>query len=179
VRGKAETRKLKVETPRRSSAELSAFRFHISAFSFPLLYPFAPRAAFADVAPLLAATCADTAPFAITLSRFGVFVHGTRGATIYLRPEPAELLVVLQTRLWQALPAYDDTCRHAGGFTPHLSVGEARGAVEAHNLAERLVVDWAPITFVAPTGQLIWRGDRPTVSSRSSVRSRWAAPHRE
>jgi RNA 2',3'-cyclic 3'-phosphodiesterase len=126
-----------------------------------LLYPFAPRARFTDVMPALTGACADIAPFTVTLARFAAFTHGQRGATLYLDPEPPEPVVALQTRLWQALPAYDDTRRHANGFTPHLSVGQTGGVTEAHTLQESLEAAWTPITFTAAAVQLIWRGEPP------------------
>lgn len=126
-----------------------------------LLYPFAPRAAFAEVTPLLQAACAAAEPFAVTLARFAAFTHGRRGATLYLVPEPAEPLAALQARLWHALPAYDDTRRHANGFTPHLSVGQAPGGAAAQALRESLAASWVPLTFTADAVQLIWRGDPP------------------
>jgi RNA 2',3'-cyclic 3'-phosphodiesterase len=126
-----------------------------------LLYPFAPRHDFPALAPILQSACADVQPFAITLARFGVFGHGRRGATLFLAPEPAEPLIALQTQLWQALPAYDDTRRHRHGFTPHLSVGQARSEAEARTLGDTLATDWQPVTFTAAAVQLIWRGEVP------------------
>lgn len=126
-----------------------------------LLYPFAPRSSFAELLPALIAACAEVAPFAITLARFDLFAHSRRGVTLFLAPEPAAALVALQTRLWEAAPAYDDTRRHANGFTPHLSVGQARDAAEALALHEALVSSWQPLTFTAGAIQLIWRGEPP------------------
>jgi RNA 2',3'-cyclic 3'-phosphodiesterase len=126
-----------------------------------LLYPFAPRSSFADTAPLLKEACADLAPFTVTLARFGGFTHGRRGATLFLVPEPMEPLVALQTRLWETMPAYDDTRRHANGFTPHLSVGQARSGGEARTLLETLATDWEPTSFTATAASLIWRGEPP------------------
>ena len=126
-----------------------------------LLYPFAPRADFAEVAPVLEAACEMVAPVRVMLARFGVFSHGRRGATIYLAPEPADELIALQTRLWQALPAYDDTRRYPGGFTPHLSVGQAQDEAEARALVEGLAGSWQPLRFSVEAVQLIWRGEPP------------------
>lgn len=126
-----------------------------------LLCPFVPRSSFADVLPDLGAACAEVAPFPITLARFDLFAHGRRGATLFLAPEPAAPLVALQTRLWEAAPAYDDTRRHASGFTPHLSVGQARGSAEALALCGALALSWQPLTFTAEAIQLIWRGEPP------------------
>lgn len=126
-----------------------------------LLYPFAPRSSLAEILPALADACAEVNPFAITLARFDLFTHGRRGATLFLAPEPAAALVALQTRLWETVPTYDDTRRHGNGFTPHLSVGQARGATEALALREALAPSWQPLTFTAEAIQLIWRDESP------------------
>lgn len=140
-----------------------------------LLYPFAPRSTFDDVAPLLSATCSGLAPFSVTLARFRSFTHGRR-ATLFLVPEPTEPLAALQTRLWETLPAYDDTRRHLNGFTPHLSVGQARSPGEAQALLETLAAQWQPISFTAAAISLIWRGEPPDdvfrVANPIALRSR-------
>ena len=109
----------------------------------------------------MTAACAEVASFAITLARFDLFAHGRRGATLFLAPEPAAPLSALQTRLWEAVPDYDDTRRRANGFTPHLSVGQARDAAEAQALRKALASSWQPLTFTAGAIQLIWRGELP------------------
>lgn len=126
-----------------------------------LLYPFAPRSDFADAALLLGEACASLTPFSVTLPRFGSFTHGRRGATLFLAPEPVEPLLALQTRLWETVPAFDDTRRHANGFTPHLSIGRVKSTREALPLLDRLVHDWQPISFTAAEVCLIWRGEPP------------------
>jgi RNA 2',3'-cyclic 3'-phosphodiesterase len=126
-----------------------------------LLYPFRPRAAFAAVTPPLAEVCRNIAPFAVTLARFDRFIHGRRGATLYLAPEPAEPLIALQTALWRTLPDLDDTRRHAKGFTPHLSVGQAPGSEEATRLLAELSAGWTPLHWTVDRVALIWRAEPP------------------
>ena len=109
----------------------------------------------------LTAACAEVAPLTITLARFDLFAHGRRGATLFLAPEPAAPLVALQTQLWEAVPDYDDTRRRVNGFTPHLSVGQARDAAEALALREMLDASWQPLNFTAQAIQLIWRNEPP------------------
>jgi RNA 2',3'-cyclic 3'-phosphodiesterase len=125
-----------------------------------LLYPFAPQAAFAKLLPNLAAACAGIVAFTVTLASFDVFTHGRGGATLFLVPAPASRLLALQDKLWQAAPAYDDTRRHSNGFTPHLSVGQARGSAEADIVRGSLAESWQPIAFRAEAVQLIARGER-------------------
>jgi RNA 2',3'-cyclic 3'-phosphodiesterase len=125
-----------------------------------LLYPFAPQVAFTRLLPDLSAACAGIAPFTVTLASFGVFSHSRRGATLFLIPEPISQLVALQAKLWQTAPTYDDTRRHPNGFTPHLSVGQARSA-EADTLRASLAATWQSVAFQAEAVQLIARGERP------------------
>jgi 2'-5' RNA ligase len=87
-----------------------------------LLYPFRPRAEFDELAARFAAVCQAFEPFEIELPGFGVF-RQHRQHTLWLSPEPRERLLALQEALWQIVPDCDATRRHAGGFTPHLSVG--------------------------------------------------------
>ena len=47
----------------------------------------------------------------------------------------------LQTALWQAVPDCDEVRRYGGGFTPHLSVGQAREQ-EAMVRLKRVFAPW-------------------------------------
>jgi len=88
-----------------------------------LLYPFVPELALASAGGLLRPVCESCLPFTVMLAGFDSFAHGTRWATVWLRPEPAAPVVQLQARLLECFPWCDDTSRHPDGFTPHLSVG--------------------------------------------------------
>ena len=61
-----------------------------------LLYPFRPVSAFEQVVPLLARACRSFQPFEVQLTRFDLFAHSRRNATLYLVPEPAGALKVIQ-----------------------------------------------------------------------------------
>jgi 2'-5' RNA ligase len=126
-----------------------------------LLYPFVPPRAFVDATPLLHQVSAAIIPFAISLRRFALFAHGRRSATVYLAPEPAEPLIALQTRLWEAFPAYDDTRRHQQGFTPHLSVGQAPGTAAGEALIHTLTAEWPALSFTVAAIHLIARAEPP------------------
>lgn len=94
-----------------------------------------------------------------------MFTYAHRGATLYLParrvsyriPEPVDLLIALQTRLWETVPTYDDTRRHPSGFTPHLSVGQVRDAAEARALIDTLADTWQDLSCTVAAVQLIWR----------------------
>ena len=125
-----------------------------------LLYPFRSVAAFEQVAPLLTRVCRSVEPFEVKLNRFDLLIHTRRKATLYLIPEPANALKDLQKALLETVPDCDDVTRFAGGFTPHLSVGQFRSQ-EAHTFCVNLQAAWQPLAFTLAHVNLIWRNDPP------------------
>ena len=126
-----------------------------------LLYPFLPRSLFPSVAEQLACVCARLQPFQIELAQFRFFHHGRSGYTLWLAPEPHETLAELQTTLWQVVPKCDDVRRYGRGFTPHLSVGQARKENTMKQLLLELQGAWRSICFSMSAISLIWRNDPP------------------
>jgi 2'-5' RNA ligase len=126
-----------------------------------LLYPFRPVSEFEAVAAELAVVCSGIRPIQVELVRFGCFSHGRSNYTLWLAPEPASELVRLQTALWRCVPDCDDTRRYPSGYTPHLSVGQARGEEQAAALQRALQAAWAPLRFQAAEVSLIYRNEPP------------------
>jgi 2'-5' RNA ligase len=126
-----------------------------------LIYPFRPRKAFESLIEPLSRLCETVEPFEVTLAEFRLFRHRQEGFTLYLAPEPREALVRLQATLNGAVPDCDDVTRHAGGFTPHLSVGQVRGSAPALRLQAALQAAWQPVSFAVREVGLIWRNDPP------------------
>jgi RNA 2',3'-cyclic 3'-phosphodiesterase len=126
-----------------------------------LLYPFRPRADFAALAAQFAAACADLTSFDITLARFDTFRQPRQHYALWLAPEPQDALVALQAALWQVVPDCDATRRHAHGFTPHLSVGQARGSAAIGQTLAALQRSWTPLSFMISEVHLIWRNQPP------------------
>jgi RNA 2',3'-cyclic 3'-phosphodiesterase len=125
-----------------------------------LLYPFRPAAAFEQLTPHLARVCRKVAPFEIRLARFDRFGGPRKTNALFLTPEPAEKLKVLQKGLLGAVPDCDDASRFAGGFTPHLSVGQV-SRQQARSLCDRWQADWRPLVFRVTQVSLIRRNDPP------------------
>jgi beta-phosphoglucomutase len=126
-----------------------------------LLYPFRPREMFTEAAVALRTAVADVDPFEITLREIRHFHHGRRSYTIWLAPEPVDELKHLQAVLQVAVPNCNDVARHAGGFTPHLSLGQARSAGAMEGVIRSLQDQWRPLTFTLARVSLIWRNDPP------------------
>jgi len=125
-----------------------------------LLYPFRSVSAFEQVMPALAQACRSLEPFEVQLTRFDLFAHSRRNVTLYLVPEPARPLKVLQKTLLEIVPDCDDMTRFADGFTPHLSVGQTRNQ-EAYALCAGWQASWQPLALTLVHVYLIWRNDPP------------------
>ncbi len=125
-----------------------------------LIYPFRPQATFKRVATDLARACLTIAPFEIRLQRFDFFVHSPRRATFYLAPEPAGAIKALHQALLVEVPDCSDTSCFAGGFTPHLSLGQAHSR-EVEAMCRRWQATWRPLTFTLEKIHLIWRNNPP------------------
>jgi len=123
-----------------------------------LLYPFVTSDRLERSLPLLTEACAAIAPFTVTLSQFRSFHHPSGRATLWLAPEPAEAFVQLQRQLQARFPECDDLTRYTGGFTPHLSVGQARSAEECRRLLDELQLSWKPLRFELAAVGVIQRG---------------------
>lgn len=126
-----------------------------------LLYPFRARGEFEAAARALQPPCADVLPFEIRLERIDWFHHGHGSYTLWLAPEPKAAVVELQARLAAALPDCDDSARHAGGFTPHLSIGQVSGREALERLRLELQAQWRPLAFIAREICLIARDAPP------------------
>jgi len=126
-----------------------------------LIYPFRPRKEFESLIEPFSRLCEAVEPFEVGLVEFRLFHHRQESFTLYLAPEPREALVRLQATLNRAAPDCDDVTRHAGGFTPHLSVGQIRGRAPALRLQGALQAAWQPASFAVREVSLIWRNDPP------------------
>ena len=125
-----------------------------------LLYPFLPRAELAGATRIVEEALAHVEPFEITLRRFDVFRHRGGTFTLWLAPEPKEALVDVHRALVRRLPECDATGRFSGGFTPHLSVGQARDA-ERLQTFQRELEHWKAVTFAVSRVTIIVRGPPP------------------
>lgn len=120
-----------------------------------LLYPFAERHDFANITAALTEAVQQIAPFSVELTRFDAFKH-RKSCTMFLVPEPADEIVGLHSTLITHLPDYDDTARFAGGFHPHLSVGQFQHRT-LQSEQQRLQTEWQPIHCEIATLSLIYR----------------------
>ena len=124
-----------------------------------LAYPFRPKEEFETLAPQFEKACAQVKPFEIELAEFRHFDHGRDSFTLWLAVNPTEPVTALQAALMPVTPDCNDVALFATGFTPHLSVGQARGEPNMTKLRETLQSNWKPLRFQVPEFCLIWRGE--------------------
>ena len=139
-----------------------------------LLYPFAERNDFIDVIPALEKAAQQVSPFCVELTRFDTFQH-RKSCTMFLVPEPEDEIVRLHSTLIRHLPDYDDTARFAGGFHPHLSVGQFSHR-SLRTEQQRLHTEWQSVGCEMEAISLIYRSpetdDRFVVAERFPFQKR-------
>lgn len=126
-----------------------------------LLYPFRPTEAWPELLEPMAERVRPLLPFTVRLAEIRYFRHPSGRCTLWLAPEPAEALDALQRALLAVAPECDDVRRHRGGFTPHLSIGQAPDAATCVALQRALQQQWDPLTFPVTHVSLIWRHAPP------------------
>jgi 2'-5' RNA ligase len=109
----------------------------------------------------LSEACRRFERFEVCLAQFKHFRHGRGRYTLWLAPEPTDTLCRLQAALQSAVRDCNDQSSYPSGFTPHLSVGQARGDASAAKLEQALQASWRPLYFVAACVSLIWRAAPP------------------
>ena len=114
-----------------------------------VLYPFVPEAEFEAAAGRLEAALRPLPAFGVTLSRLDRFVHGRRGLTAWLAPEPDHASSdgddpwrALQALCQQAFPHCADQTSRGGRFTAHLTVGQFERAAEVDALQAEVMRGW-------------------------------------
>ena len=126
-----------------------------------LIYPFRPIAEFSTLCETLAPVCHRLASLEITLETFRFFEHSHRSCTIWLAPDPPEPLIQVQTELWRLVPECSEVRDFPGGFTPHLSVGQAPGRKEALARVKEWQGSWSPLRVKVSEISFVARRDPP------------------
>jgi 2'-5' RNA ligase len=112
-----------------------------------LVFPFVHPDRLDEEQERLAAACVAVGPWEVTLEAFHHFKHSSNRASVWLDPQPREPLEALYSALVAQFPHLDTAHRFAAGFTPHLTVGQARTLVLGRRLAHELNETWQPVTF--------------------------------
>lgn len=112
-----------------------------------LIYPFRPKSQFESLQRTFRDTCAQINSFEITFSKLKYFDHGRQNFTMWLHPEPIDLVRDLQAKLLTIVPDCDDVNRFKAGFTPHLSLGQVKGKQNLSIIITELQNSWINLRF--------------------------------
>ena len=126
-----------------------------------LVFPFRPVEDFDQLELQLRGACEEFHSFDVELTEFRFFRHARNRCTIWLAPEPEQLLIRLQSTLWRVVPECDDVRNHQGGYRPHLSVGQSPDLSSCVTLIQKLSAEWTPVRFRVSDIAMIRRGDPP------------------
>ena len=113
-----------------------------------LLYPFRPKKDYVSLEQLFVEKCKNFEPFEISLLNIKYFTHGHQNYTLWLDPEPINLIINLQAEILKIVPDCNDVNKYEKGFKPHLSVGKIKGKKKMHETINTLRETWREIKFI-------------------------------
>lgn len=113
-----------------------------------LLYPFRPRIQYEDIEKKFSEICKQIKPFEVFLKSVNSFPHGHQQYTVWIDPEPNNLIIHLQGEILKLVPDCNDANNYKNGFRPHLSVGQIKGKNKLHKTITDLQTNWEEIKFV-------------------------------
>jgi 2'-5' RNA ligase len=105
-----------------------------------LLFPFVDQPITPQNLAPLSQTLSKLPSFDVTLSTIDYFVHSPQSCTIVLRPQSASSDVTLgdlQSACVTAFPLCTHQSSRAGGFTPHITLGQAKSRAQAESMVEQ------------------------------------------
>lgn len=136
-----------------------------------LLYGFVPEEHFPIAEKMIAAALRAQTTFTVTLAELRHFDHHA-SSTVWLHPasEPEGAITSLQATLEALFPLCNEQSRiSAHGFTPHLSIAQARGAHDAAAHIAAWAAEWRPIVFPVRAVQLLARSGEEPFTIRASI----------
>jgi len=129
-----------------------------------LLYPFKPKSKFIGISSRFSEICSQIESFEISLKDFKYFEHRHQNFTIWLNPEPNDLIINLQLELLKTVPDCNDINKFKGGFHPHLSVGQISGIKKLKDTLFSLRKSWKELKFPLEVIYFISRENTKTSS---------------
>jgi len=112
-----------------------------------LLYPFRPRNQYEEIEKSFSEKCKTIKPFQITLMTFRFFQHSYQKYTLWIDPEPNNLIIKLQEEILRIVPNCNDVNKYKNGFKPHLSVGQIKRKNKISKILADLQRNWKEVQF--------------------------------
>ena len=112
-----------------------------------LIYPFVSEDEYSSIEKEFSDKCSEIKQFEITLNSFHSFNHKRQQYTMWLNPEPINLIQKLQAQILRIVPKFNDVNKYKNGFIPHLSVGQIVGKNNLNNVINDLQNNWTTLTW--------------------------------
>jgi len=111
-----------------------------------LLYPFVSEDEYSSIEKEFSEKCCEIKPFEIALNTFHYFNHKRQRYTMWLNPEPINLIQKIQAQILKIVPKFNDVNKYKNGFIPHLSVGQITGKTNLKSVINELQNNWTALT---------------------------------
>ena len=112
-----------------------------------LIYPFRPEIEFPNLEKKFSDSCKKISAFKISLNTFKYFSNGHQRYTLWLDPEPNDLIINLQAEILKIVPDCNDVNKYKDRFKAHLSVGQIRGKNNLLEIITNLQDNWKELIF--------------------------------
>ena len=142
-----------------------------------LLYPFRPESDYNKLESSFWELCTSIEPFVLKLKNIKFFAHGNQKFTIWLKPEPEDLIVNFQSKLLTLVPDCNDVNQFKNGFMPHLSLVQIKGKKRLYDVLESLQEYWIEIQFLLQ--EIFFIARTQDKSSRFEIKKRIPFLNRE
>ncbi|MFX1380192.1 MAG: 2'-5' RNA ligase family protein [Promethearchaeota archaeon] len=135
-----------------------------------LLYPFRSENEYPKLEKDFSNKCKTIETFKIHLKNFNYFNHGKQRYTLWLKPEPIELITNLQLKILKIVPDCNDVNKYKHGFRPHLSVGQIQGRKNIIDIMTTLQNTWNKIHF--PLNEIFFISRERSKTSKFEIKKR-------
>ncbi|UCD02044.1 MAG: 2'-5' RNA ligase family protein [Promethearchaeota archaeon] len=135
-----------------------------------LLYPFRPEDDYPPLEREFSEKCISIKPFKIKLKQFNYFNHGRQRYTLWLNPEPIDVISNFQATILKIVPDCNDVNKYKNGFRPHLSVGQIKGKSNLMEIKKNLQERWKEITFLL--NEIFFISREKSKASRFEIKKR-------
>ncbi len=130
------------EIRKRYDHQFNRWMHHIT-----LLYPFRPKSQYEDMVKKFLELSKRFDSFQISLKKFKNFEQKHEHFTLWLDPEPNDVIISLQLEILKIAPDCNDVNKFKGKFRPHLSVGQATGRTQLKKRVGVLKNTWSELNF--------------------------------
>ncbi len=126
-----------------------------------ILYPFLEKSTLDEAILQVREALRNVDTFEVELKKASYFVHKSGRCTVYLVPDPVERIREIHGLLLARFPYCTRQSSFEHGYTPHLSIGQARNRKTAEILSKEAAESICPLSFTIKSVFIMTRMDPP------------------